>query len=270
MTSSSHPCCSSLEERDGRRSGVGRLGGSSQRAFEHLQGHDSHLGLVAARQDHGLLEQADLGRQLRQVRAGFGDPEVAHGGDIHAPRIQERSYVQRGGLYNSEVTVTTPSRYTETRHSESGKTCHHFARFKLTCDDYDRLRARAAGCCELCGIPEGETPRGALIIDHFQDRNDFYVRGLICDKCNAVMSCYDGNKVWGENRKWAGRAAAYAANSFQSPSQTPVPAVEPPPVVRRRTVRVPIGDPVALARALRNVLGADEIAALVAELGGPK
>lgn len=254
------------------KSGVGglRVGVGSQCALKHLQRHHGHLGLVAAGEDHGLLQQADLGRQLRQVRARISDPEVTQGGDVHALRIQDRSLVHQSGLYNSKVTATIPSRYTETRHSESGKTCHHFARFNLTCDDYDRLRARSAGCCELCGTPEVETPRGALIIDHFQNRDDFYVRGLICDKCNAVMSCHDGNKVWGANRRWADKAASYAANSFQPPSRPVLPQAKPvaPRTRSRRMLRLPLGDVEAIADALRRNLDRDQLAALSTLLGG--
>ena len=49
-----------------------------------------------------------------------------------------------------------PSLYkTETRHHPEGKLCHHFAYHGLTCDEYDAMRARCGGRCEICGTPGG-------------------------------------------------------------------------------------------------------------------
>lgn len=106
---------------------------------------------------------------------------------------------------------------TEVRHSASGKTCHHFLRYRMTCDEYDGLLARAAGRCEICGAPEAEVPRQRLLIDHFQAGDEFHVRGLVCYPCNTVMSCLDGNKTWGDNRRWEQAAKRYAENSWQEP-----------------------------------------------------
>ncbi|SDK19234.1 hypothetical protein [Streptomyces indicus] len=64
--------------------------------------------------------------------------------------------------------------------------------------------------------PEGETGGKRLIIDHFADSEESYVRGLICDRCNAVMACVDGRKRWGVNRAWEAAARSYAANAWQS------------------------------------------------------
>lgn len=109
---------------------------------------------------------------------------------------------------------------TETRHHPDGKTCHHFVYHWLTCDQYDALRARADGKCEICGIPEEDTPRGYLVVDHFEadDGRIRFIRGMLCDGCNAVMSCVDGLKVWGANRKWEAKAREYEANSWEKPS----------------------------------------------------
>jgi hypothetical protein len=114
----------------------------------------------------------------------------------------------------------TPSRTTETRHHPEGKTCHHFQYHGLTCDEYDELHARADGHCEICGTPEAETGGRRLVVDHFQDwaTRARFIRGLICDKCNVVMSCVDGHKRWGANREWKERAHAYQANSWQQPT----------------------------------------------------
>lgn len=67
-----------------------------------------------------------------------------------------------GALFPMTETAERPTRQTETRHHAEGKTCFHFMGYGLTCDEYDALRARAAGHCEICGIAEGDTPRGAL------------------------------------------------------------------------------------------------------------
>lgn len=153
-----------------------------------------------------------------------------------------------------------------TRHHPEGKTCHHWGEHRLTCDDYDRLRARAAGHCEICGIAEADTPVGKLYIDHAQGgRNTYYVRGLVCAKCNAVMACHDGRKAWGANRVWAERAALYAANSFQPPTQRRTPRIRPD---RQREIRLPIANMSAAATKLRERLTPDELAQLVADLAG--
>jgi hypothetical protein len=113
-----------------------------------------------------------------------------------------------------------PRRKDQNRHHPEGKTCHHFHEHGLTCDEFDDLHARAAGRCEICGTPEAETGGKRLVIDHFQDwaTRIRIIRGLLCDKCNVVMSCIDGHKRWGANRKWETRAREYQANSWQQPT----------------------------------------------------
>jgi len=111
-------------------------------------------------------------------------------------------------------------RRTETRHHPEGKTCFHFTRYKLTCDEYDALRARANGRCEICGTPEGETAQRRLVIDHFHGKNrTSFVRGLLCDPCNnEVMACIDGVRPWGAYRELEAMGRKYEANSWQAPS----------------------------------------------------
>lgn len=72
-------------------------------------------------------------------------------------------------------------------------TCHH-ASYGMSCQEFDRLVERAAGRCEYCGIPEEETPRRLLCIDHDGRYGDTAVRGLICDKCNAHMRRVDAGE----------------------------------------------------------------------------
>lgn len=111
-----------------------------------------------------------------------------------------------------------PSLKTETRHSKTGNACHHFVYHRLTCDEYDRLRARAAGHCEICGTPEGRTGGKRLVVDHFGAPGIHLVRGLLCDSCNAFMSCLDGTKRWGADRRREAKAWEYEAASWQRPT----------------------------------------------------
>lgn len=66
------------------------------------------------------------------------------------------------------------------------RSCHHWT-FSLTCEEFERLRQRAEGRCELCGTEEEKTPRGVLCIDHDTRYDPRAVRGLICDKCNSHL-----------------------------------------------------------------------------------
>ncbi|MEH0552532.1 endonuclease domain-containing protein [Streptomyces sp. B21-101] len=112
-----------------------------------------------------------------------------------------------------------PSRRTETRHATLGNTCNHFQKYGMTCNSFDLLLARANGRCELCATPEGETPRGALVIDHFEGAGLFFVRGLICDRCNSVMSRHDRTAAWGPaSLPFATKARAYHLAAFERPT----------------------------------------------------
>jgi hypothetical protein len=109
------------------------------------------------------------------------------------------------------------------RAAGDNKPCHHWVYLRMSCEEYEALRARAGGHCEICGIAEGDTPRGHLVVDHFHGDEKrpetAFIRGMICDKCNnGVMSCIDGLKVWGANRKWEARAREYEANSWDKPT----------------------------------------------------
>lgn len=115
--------------------------------------------------------------------------------------------------------MASPSRRTETRHATPGNTCNHFQKYGMTCDNFDRLLARAAGRCELCETPEAETRRGALVIDHFEGGGLFFVRGLICDRCNSVMSRHDRSAAWGPSSlPWADKARSYHLAAFEQPT----------------------------------------------------
>ncbi|MGY3199806.1 endonuclease domain-containing protein [Streptomyces sp. TE5632] len=96
--------------------------------------------------------------------------------------------------------------------------CAHVL-YRLTCDECEAMRDRAQDRCELCGIPDHETPRGQLVIDHFEaQRVAFFVRGLLCDRCNSVMQRHDGSAPWGPaSRPFAEKARAYHLNAFSQP-----------------------------------------------------
>lgn len=112
-----------------------------------------------------------------------------------------------------------PNRRTETRHAAPGNTCNHFQKYGMTCDDIDMLLARAAGRCELCQTPQEETQRGALVIDHFEGDGLFFVRGLICDRCNSVMARHDRSAAWGPaSLPWADKARTYHLAAFEQPT----------------------------------------------------
>jgi hypothetical protein len=64
--------------------------------------------------------------------------------------------------------------------------CRHRA-YRLTCRQYDRLLSRAAGRCEVCGLPDRENRKGKLYIDHVNDLGNWAVRGLLCLGCNAGL-----------------------------------------------------------------------------------
>ncbi|MEU2487114.1 endonuclease domain-containing protein [Streptomyces sp. NPDC012617] len=103
-------------------------------------------------------------------------------------------------------------------HSQSaGTPCTHAA-YRLSCDEYDAMRQRAWGRCEICDKADDETPRGLLVIDHFQGMEVWFVRGLLCDRCNAVMQRHDGMAPWGPaTRPFLTRARAYHLCAFGEP-----------------------------------------------------
>lgn len=105
-------------------------------------------------------------------------------------------------------------------HNGPGRICHHWAAYRLTCAQYEKLRAFAGGLCGICKIPEAMTQRGFLIVDHFHSRcRASFIRGMLCDWCNqSVMECIDGLRVWGANRHWEAAAREYERNSWQQPS----------------------------------------------------
>lgn len=199
--------------------------------------------------------------------------------------VAEHSAVRR-------VRVPRPLRATETRHNPKGRTCHHYQLHGLTCDDYDRLRERAVGCCEICGIPEAETGGKRLIVDHFEDQETqlSFIRGLLCDRCNAVMACMDGMKPWGRGRKYESQAREYEARSWEQPSpeqwvlveeirqrrqarlsgrrrqaaSAPQSSSSRPPAVKPRIVRISVDSPELAVATLRAAMTDEQFSVLAA------
>jgi hypothetical protein len=79
---------------------------------------------------------------------------------------------------------------TEQAIHHKGDVCQHRI-YRLSCRDFDDMYEYAAGCCQICKTPEAETVRGRLVIDHDPNYDRIAVRGLLCDRCNSLMSRSD-------------------------------------------------------------------------------
>ncbi len=86
-------------------------------------------------------------------------------------------------------------------------TCHHGV-YGLTCAGFEALWERAGGKCEICGTAAADTPRHKLCIDHDPRYGFEAVRGLLCDRCNSLMSFVD------RGRKRDPRAYRYYARAW--------------------------------------------------------
>lgn len=94
-------------------------------------------------------------------------------------------------------------------HAGKGKVCHHLRDFRLSCSEYEALRLRADGHCEICDRPEGAGDTDKLVIDHCHRTHE--VRGLVCYRCNSVLAHFDGNRAGGMDPLWERRAEKYIA-----------------------------------------------------------
>jgi len=106
-------------------------------------------------------------------------------------------------------------------HNRPDLKCHHQVIYGLTCREYEEMRARAGGRCEICKVDEKDTHRGFLVVDHFHGwaPGASFIRGMLCDWCNkSVMQAYDGLKPWGKQRHYEDAAREYERNSWQQPS----------------------------------------------------
>jgi len=57
--------------------------------------------------------------------------------------------------------------------------------YRMTCAEYQSLRDRADGRCEICGIPETDLITKRLDIDHDPAVGQWAVCGLLCVRCNS-------------------------------------------------------------------------------------
>lgn len=97
------------------------------------------------------------------------------------------------------------------------RTCQH-AIYRITCEQYERMLARADGHCEICGIAVEDTPDNRLGIDHDHTAGDGWdhVRGMLCTKCNCNLKYPERGE-----REYTPAEAAYMARAWH--------VVEPPP-----------------------------------------
>jgi hypothetical protein len=100
--------------------------------------------------------------------------------------------------------------------------CHH-RRYLLTCDDYENLRQRACGRCEICGVPVEETSHRMLYIDHDCRRGHWAVRGMLCTSCNTILG--DGTGVLRTRQVIRYLASSWVDERF---GDAVVPKPEPP------------------------------------------
>lgn len=147
--------------------------------------------------------------------------------------------------------------------NRTGKVCSHYARYGINCDEYDDLRMRAAGRCEICGTDEQDVPRKKLFVDHFEDDQTIHIRGLLCTRCNWVMAAWDGNRSWGDSIRWKDAAARYASNTWEQPRRKDEPRT---PLAVAGSRIVAFASPGDLAARLRECLSPEELAALEALL----
>lgn len=141
-------------------------------------------------------------------------------------------------------------------------TCLHAYSYGLTCAQYEAMRDRAGDCCELCRTPGLETPRRALVIDHFDGKGVRFVRGLLCDRCNALMARHDGTAPWGpstEHRQ--DEARTYHRAAFGKPTAEELDRADEVIAERVRslaarfepTVREPVTEDAELRDAVRDI-----------------
>jgi hypothetical protein len=64
------------------------------------------------------------------------------------------------------------------------RTCQH-KKYRMLCDEFDRLISRSGGRCEICSVRGEDTAYGQLFIDHDASLGDWAVRGLLCGVCNS-------------------------------------------------------------------------------------
>lgn len=102
------------------------------------------------------------------------------------------------------------------RHSDRDS-CGSHTYYRLTCDEFDQLFARAGGRCEICRIPVGETATGKIFIDHDHKLGNWAVRGLLCPICNQRLRDWMAPLGFRERPE----AQKYLKNPFRGADQAP-------------------------------------------------
>lgn len=71
-----------------------------------------------------------------------------------------------------------------------GRKRNYKKRYDITIDQYNNLFKKQNGCCAICGKHQTEIDR-KLFIDHNHINGE--VRGLLCQKCNFLISQAEDN-----------------------------------------------------------------------------
>lgn len=77
------------------------------------------------------------------------------------------------------------SRAYRKRRPDVGEKARIKYKYGLTSEAFEALWFSQGGCCKICRLPEPETSRRRLVIDHCH--NSSRIRGLLCNNCNALL-----------------------------------------------------------------------------------
>lgn len=70
---------------------------------------------------------------------------------------------------------------------------YRYARFRMTCAEYDKLFFVQGGLCAICGQPENKKAKNGkakrLAVDHSHATGK--VRGLLCHRCNVSLGNFE-------------------------------------------------------------------------------
>lgn len=57
--------------------------------------------------------------------------------------------------------------------------------YSITLSDYDRLYELQGGVCSICRLPQSDSRKTTLCVDHNHQTGE--VRGLLCSDCNVAI-----------------------------------------------------------------------------------
>ncbi len=88
----------------------------------------------------------------------------------------------------AHVRARRANRTEEQREEERarGRACAYRREYGITLQQYDDILAAQNGCCGMCGQLPG---RRRLDVDH--DEKTGEIRGLLCNRCNYGLGCFD-------------------------------------------------------------------------------